>query len=365
MALIKNKRKTLRTKKTKGKKLRKKNIRRKSINKIKRGGAFFEDSLPDDLKKGEMLGSGAWGKVYIATWNENSEEKVGVVKVSKSHGESHYKINLHEVEILKYLTERENRITCPSNISIYGYKRYDDKRELEILMEYFSGVELFELQGRIDFSNEKGKLAWNSIKNQLVNAVNCLHNLNVVHRDIKPENIMISMKTLDIKMIDFGFACHKEGEELQKTCDIFVGTRWYISPELYMFYVNKEMRRLGLRGPYTEFENITWEMLIAADIWALGMTLYTLAYGKKLFEFYFDKDEMPYSADEIKRNLLQIGRKEKDITYFISHELSYKDNIVLFPIILPLLEVDVSKRINNFKTLVETIQGQRVVVPSQ
>jgi len=365
MALIKNKRKTLRMKKTKSKKLRKRNTTRKPVKKMKKGGAIL-DSLPDDIQKGKLLGKGAWGKVYIATWNENSEEKVGVVKVSKSPSESHYKINLHEVEILKYLTERENRITCPSNISIYGYKRYDDKRELEILMEYFSGVELFELQGRLNFSKEKGILAWNSIKNQLVNAVNCLHNLNVVHRDIKPENIMISMKTLDIKMIDFGFACHKEGEQLPKikTCNNFLGTRWYISPELYMFYVNEEMRKLGINGPYKVFEKITWEMLIAADIWALGMTLYTLAYGKKLFEFYFDKDGMPYSADEIKRILLQIGRKDKDITYFISHEPSNKDDIVL-PIILPLLEADISKRINNFKTLVETIQGQRVVIPSQ
>ena len=176
MALIKNKRKTLRMKKTKSKKLRKRNTIRKPLKKMKKGGAVL-DSLPDDIQKGKLLGKGAWGKVYIAKWKEGGEEKVGVVKVSKSPSESHYKINLHEVEILKYLTERENRITCPSNISIYGYKRYHDKRELEILMEYFSGVELFELQGRLNFSEEKGILAWNIIKNQLVNAVNCLHNL--------------------------------------------------------------------------------------------------------------------------------------------------------------------------------------------
>jgi serine/threonine protein kinase len=357
MVLIKNKRKTLRAKEKKGKKLRKKNIRRKSIKKIKRGGAFFEDSLPDDLKKGKMLGSGSWGKVYVVNWKENEQKKFGVLKVSEVPAgpryQANYEINLNEVKILKYLTEQQNRISCPSNISIYGFKKNDAERKLEILMEYFCGEDLSKrYYPNVDIN------MWNIIQNQLINAVNCLHNLNVVHRDIKPANIMINRDTLDIKMIDFGFACHKIGDELpeNRVCKNFLGTRLYISPELYMFYVNEQMRKLGVKQPYKNFEKITWEMLIASDIWALGMTLYTLAYGINLIELYMEKNGLsPNNYDDIKSIVLKIARKEEDITFFISHEPSNNDAIVL-PVILQLLEVDVSKRIDNFKRLVESIK---------
>lgn len=370
MVLIKNKRKTLRAKEKKGKKLRKKNIRRKTIKKIKRGGAFFEDSLPDDLKKGKMLGSGSWGKVYVVNWKENEQKKFGVLKVSEvpegPRYQANYEINLNEVKILKYLTEQQNIISCPSNISVYGFKKDDDKRKLEILMEYFCGEDLtksFYFNMKIDM--------WITIKNQLLNAVNCLHNLNVVHRDIKPENIMINKDTLNIKMIDFGFACHKIGDELPENivCKNFLGTRLYISPELYKYYVNEQVRRFAATK-YKNFEKITWEMLIASDIWALGMTLYTLMYRKNLIELYMEKNGLsPNNYDDIRSVVLKIAKPERvgiskrsgisseriDIKTFIYEQPNNNDGIVLDTIV-QLLEVDVSKRIDNFKRLVESIK---------
>ena len=76
-----------------------------------------------------------------------------------------------------------------------------DSAKLEILMEYFCGEHLtkgFYFKMKID--------KWITIKNQLLNAVNCLHNLNVVHRDIKPDNFLIgySDKQKYIYTIDFG-----------------------------------------------------------------------------------------------------------------------------------------------------------------
>ena len=121
-----------------------------------------------------------------------------------------------------------------------------------------------------------------------------------------------------------------------------------------MFYVNQKMSRHKIIT-YKAFEKITWEMLIASDIWALGMTLYTLAYKKPLLEFYFNKTGIKTPTnDDIKSIVLKIGNGEK-IQSLISHESSNKDATVL-PLILPLLEVDVKKRIDNFKTLVETIK---------
>ena len=168
---------------------------------------------------------------------------------------------------------------------------------------------------------------------------------------------MINPETLDVKMIDFGIACHKKTENLLENwnCNNLVGTPWYFSPELFMYKVNILNRKNGLKIPYKEFEKITWEMLLACDIWALGMTLYALAYGGKLFEIYFKNIGIRASGEEVQRSLIRIGRGTKNIEDFISHPRSEIDCTILHPIILPLLEVDISKRIDNFNRLVETL----------
>lgn len=350
-------------KKNKSKKHKKRTLKKKyqkskkNTKKSKKGGDV-SDSLPENIMKGELIGKGSWGEVYKAIWEEDGNEKIGVIKFSKSPNRMRYKMNLHEVEILKYLTEKQNKVLCPTNISIYGYKSYDDKKELEILMEYFMGVELKELAGMFDFSNDDEIQKWNTIKNNLLKAVNCLHNLNVTHRDIKLENIMIKPDTLDVKMIDFGLACYKKSENLSENwgCTNLAGTPWYLSPELYMFKVNNLNRKNGYKIPYKQFEKITWEMLLASDIWALGMTLYALAYGKKLLQAYFESKNIKATGEDIQRALITIGRGREKITDFISHSRSEIDCVILYPIILPLLELDISKRIENFNRLIQALQ---------
>lgn len=56
---------------------------------------------------------------------------------------------------------------------------------------------------------KKPKLNKKIIKNiiyQLFEALAYLEQKGVVHRDIKPSNILINMKTLDIKICDFGLS---------------------------------------------------------------------------------------------------------------------------------------------------------------
>lgn len=58
---------------------------------------------------------------------------------------------------------------------------------------------------------------------QLCSALSYLHSLHIMHRDIKPENIMIDPTTLNIKLIDFGFA-----KKIIDDPDTgYMVTRWY------------------------------------------------------------------------------------------------------------------------------------------
>jgi len=82
--------------------------------------------------------------------------------------------------------------------------------------------------------------------------VRYLHDNQIVHRDLKPENILLKDRGIDseLKVIDFGLATYMEPGELLRR---HVGTPYYIAPEV----LNKSYG-------------------FSADVWSLGVILYTL-----------------------------------------------------------------------------------------
>jgi serine/threonine protein kinase len=103
---------------------------------------------------------------------------------------------------------------------------------------------------------------------QIIEGIFYLHEKNIFHRDIKLENIIIKDK-VDIKIIDFGFGTFSPRNKL---LNFFCGTPSYMPPEIIL-----KKDYLG------EF----------ADIWSIGILLYTILCGafpfrgNKIF-YYFD-----------------------------------------------------------------------------
>lgn len=97
---------------------------------------------------------------------------------------------------------------------------------------------------------------------QICTGVGAMHSSGICHLDLKLENILIG-QDYNIRLCDFGFA-HSESEHLNSK----VGTEMYMAPE--MFDQGKLYSENGISGKQ-------------ADLYSLGVILYTLAFGKPPF----------------------------------------------------------------------------------
>jgi calcium-dependent protein kinase len=126
----------------------------------------------------------------------------------------------NEIEILK-ITDH------PNIVKVYEFS--EDEKDLNIIMEYCEGGELFE------YISKKGTftegMACKIIK-QIFSALSYLHSNNIIHSDLKPENIMFydkDAKDLHVKIIDFGMATKFNPDEKLSNIN---GTPYYLAPEV-------------------------------------------------------------------------------------------------------------------------------------
>src|SRR5918993_1404013 len=203
-----------------------------------------------------MIGRGGMGEVYRA-FDTRLQRHVAI----KVMGDAGKEI---EQTVQRFLREARaaSALNHPNIVVVHDIGETPDGRHY-IVQELISGHTLrTEMLAQIPLPTLLDQAR------QVARALAAAHAAGIVHRDIKPENIMVRSDGY-VKVLDFGLARVPDVESAsgsthsghETTSGMLIGTMAYMSPE---------QARGAAAGA-------------AADIFALGITLYEVVAGRRPF----------------------------------------------------------------------------------
>ena len=202
------------------------------------------------------IGQGAYAIVKEAI-DKKTNVKVAIKVYDKAKLlDSQQKKSINsEIQVLKILSHN-NIVKFMGSI--------DNTKELLLVMEFVEGESLYSY---LKSKNERrlGEDETRGLFRQILLAIQYCHKRNIAHRDIKLENILLT-DHYTIKIIDFGFSIYTPHRTKLKN---FCGTPSYMAPEIV---TKKEYNAIN------------------ADMWALGILLFTLVSGRFPFKGSNDKE---------------------------------------------------------------------------
>lgn len=203
-----------------------------------------------EWRKGNLLGKGSFGSVYLGMLAEGRLSAVKCVELGSIAPDSKELQQLTD-EIVFMSTHRHENI-----VSYYGCSYNSQEKQIEVFMEYVAGGSIQNLWKQFEGFPPT---ALRSYTRQILQGLKYLHGHNIAHRDIKGDNILVDNDGR-VKLADFG--CSKKLNDIcSKThgCSTMVGTPYWMAPEVITEDVG-----YGLK----------------ADIWSVGCTVVEMLTGK-------------------------------------------------------------------------------------
>ncbi|HST19651.1 MAG TPA: serine/threonine-protein kinase [Blastocatellia bacterium] len=209
----------------------------------------------------DFLGEGGMGEVYRAV-HSRLERVVAIKLLNSSLPDASFIERFHNEARI------QANLQHPNIVTLYDFLEHNGKPC--IVMEYIEGATLTQCIRECRALPLKEAMR---IFQLVVEAIEYIHNQNVIHRDIKSNNIKITPRG-QVKVLDFGIAKSGSSPSLTRTGN-FVGTLQYLSPEQF-------------NGDRASAQS---------DIWSLGVLLYEMTTG-----------HMPFEADTVGSLLAKINK---------------------------------------------------------
>lgn len=205
---------------------------------------FPRVNASDDLDVFEEVGRGGFGVVYRGII-KSTQQEVAIKQIDLEKDSTDLLEINKEIQIISEC--RCKQITSYVGSFVKNYK-------LWVIMEFIDGGSIFELLKPGPITDEN---VISYIMEEILNALNYLHNQGKIHRDLKSQNILVS-KHGDIKLTDFGVSTQLSSNFSKRNTT--VGTPYWMAPEVI---VNNN-------GGHS----------YKADIWSLGCCCYEMFTGK-------------------------------------------------------------------------------------
>ena len=222
--------------------------------------------LHDRYRVNSVIGQGGFGITYDGT-DLNLDMHIAIKEYFPKHIASRYNIysknvtyssenaSLYEHGMRNFLKEARNmaKFTGQENF-VYVSDYFSENGTAYIIMEYVPGKNLK------NFLEEHGLLTLDEVMriiNPVMNAVEVIHERNMIHRDISPSNIMI-LPDGKVKLLDFG-AVREVSAETQSLSTMSSVYKYGYSP------IEQQTRDLK-QGTYS-------------DVYALCATIYKMLTG--------------------------------------------------------------------------------------
>ena len=209
--------------------------------------ALQDDTLSAHYEVRRLLGEGGFGHVYEA-WDAKLCRSVALKRLKQHADMLHPEKLLNEARLAASLRH-------PAFVRIFSID--GDGKSQSIVMELVEGQTL----GQVMHAAAMPLDAALDIAQQIADAMDEAHAMDLVHGDLKPSNLMLEANG-KVRILDFGLARHLDPQATQTTalCDL-QGTIAYMAPERLMG------RLPDMRG----------------DIYALGAMLYEMLAGQRPF----------------------------------------------------------------------------------
>ena len=210
--------------------------------------------VPQNWTKGELIGQGAFGSVYLGMDNDTGQliavKQVSLGQRTGPQGAAKLAEHVRSLEAEVQLLQDLNH---PNIVRYLGTQRTQDA--LNIFLEYVPGGSIASLLAKFGSFQESVVRVYTK---QILQGLVYLHGQGVIHRDIKGANILVANTGL-VKLADFGASKKIEGlATMESGFKSVKGTPYWMAPEV-----------ITATGHGKQ-----------ADIWSVACTVIEMATGK-------------------------------------------------------------------------------------
>ena len=272
---------------------------------------FSDKNFENEYEIVKYIKKGGFGEIFLAKHVLTNK----IFAIKKTNLENFCLNSLYTITRESFLLD-----TFKHKNIIKIYNSYLTNNSLYIVMEYAKGGELFSVIKEGGLNEFQCKFYFM----QIYSAIQYIHSKNVIHRDLKPNNILfLDEEKTKLVLIDFGISGVSNGNNHDV---IKAGTIRYMPPEMC--------------------DENNFSSNVKIDMWALGIILYLLFYGK----FPFDGKNLDQIIERIINQPLVIPKNKK-----ISE--------TLYKLIVGLLQKNPEKRIDTSSDLFENWFSDELLTP--